>query len=37
MRNASKFLIGKSEGKGLLGRPRHRWGDNIRLDFSEIG
>jgi hypothetical protein len=30
MRNAYKILIGKSEGRRPLGRPRHRWKDNIR-------
>jgi hypothetical protein len=24
-------------GKRPLGRPRHRWGDNIRMDLREIG
>jgi hypothetical protein len=23
--------------KGSLGRPRHRWGDNIKMDVTEIG
>jgi hypothetical protein len=27
----------KTEGKRPLGRPRHRWEDNIRMDLSEIG
>jgi len=29
MRNAYSILIGKPEGKRLLGRPRHRWEDII--------
>ena len=33
----SKFLTGKSTGKGLLGRPRRRWEDNIRINLKEIG
>jgi hypothetical protein len=37
MRNAYKILVGKSEGRRPLGRPRCRWEDNIRLDFREIG
>jgi hypothetical protein len=28
---------GKPEGKRSLGRPRHRWEDNIRMYLSEIG
>jgi hypothetical protein len=36
MRNAYNILVVKTEGKILLGRPRHRWKDNIRLDFREI-
>jgi hypothetical protein len=27
----------KLEGTGTPGRPRHRWEDNIRMDFGEIG
>jgi hypothetical protein len=30
-------LGGKPEGKGLLGRPRKRWEDNIRMGLREIG
>jgi hypothetical protein len=26
-----------SEGTRLLGRPRRRWEDNIRMDLREIG
>jgi hypothetical protein len=37
MGNAYKILVGKPEGKRPLGRPRRRWEDNIRMDFSEIG
>jgi hypothetical protein len=29
--------VGKREEKRLLGRPRHRWEDNIRMDLREIG
>jgi hypothetical protein len=35
LRNVYKILIGKPEGKRPLGRPRHRWEDNIRLDLRE--
>jgi len=30
-------LVGKPEGKRPLGRPRHRWEDNIKIDFQEVG
>ena len=28
---------GKPEGKRPLGRPRHRWEGNIRMDLQEVG
>ena len=36
-RNALKILAGTPTGKRPLGRPRRRWGDNIRMDLKEIG
>jgi hypothetical protein len=30
-------LVGKPEGKIALGRPRHRWEDNIKMDLQEAG
>ena len=33
-RSAFKILTGKPTGNRLLGRPRHRREDNIRLDFN---
>jgi hypothetical protein len=36
-RNACRILVGKSEGKIPLGRPRRRWVDNIKMDLREIG
>jgi hypothetical protein len=36
-RNAYRLLVGKPEGKRLLGRPRRRWVDNIRMDLGEVG
>ncbi|PNF27019.1 hypothetical protein B7P43_G11925, partial [Cryptotermes secundus] len=35
-RNAYKTLVGKSEGRRPLGRPRRRWMDNIKMDLREI-
>jgi hypothetical protein len=29
-----QILIGKSEGKRPLGRPKRRWEDNIRMDVG---
>jgi hypothetical protein len=37
VRCAHNILVGRSEGRRPLGRPRHRWGDNIKMDLSEIG
>jgi hypothetical protein len=28
--------MGKPEGRRLLGRPRRRWEDNIKMDFQEV-
>jgi hypothetical protein len=36
-RNAYRVLLGKPEGKRPLGRPRHAWVDNIKMDLREIG
>jgi hypothetical protein len=30
-------VVGNPEGKRLLGRPRRRWVDNIRMDLREVG
>jgi hypothetical protein len=35
-RNAYRLLVGKPEGKRLLGRPRRRWVDNIMMDLGEV-
>jgi hypothetical protein len=32
-----KVLVGNPEGKRLLGRPRCRWEDGIRMNLREIG
>jgi hypothetical protein len=32
-KNAYRILVGKPEGKRPLGRPRHRWVDNIKINF----
>ena len=37
VRNAFKILTGKPTGKRSLGRLRHRWENNIRMDLEVIG
>jgi hypothetical protein len=32
-----RLLVGKSEGRRPIGRPRRRWVDNIRMDLVEVG
>ena len=32
-----RVVVGKPEGRRPLGRPRHRWVDNIRMDLQEVG
>jgi hypothetical protein len=34
--NSYKILVGKSERKRPLGRPRRRWEDDIRMDLREV-
>jgi len=36
-RGLHRVLVGKPEGKRPLGRPRHRWEDNIKMDLKEVG
>ena len=36
-RGVHRVLVGKSEGKTQLGRPRLRWEDNIKMDLREVG
>jgi len=33
-RGVYRVLLGKPEGRRLLGRPRRRWVDNIRMDLQ---
>ena len=32
-----RVLVGKTEGKRPLGKPRRRWLNNIRMDLQEVG
>ena len=36
-RGVYRVLVGKLEGRRPLGRPRHRWVDNITMDLQEVG
>jgi hypothetical protein len=36
-RGVYRNLVGKSEGKKPLGKPRRRWEDNIKMDLQEVG
>jgi len=36
-RGVYRFLVGKSEGRRPLGRPRCRWVNNNRMDLQEVG
>ena len=36
-RGAYRVLVGKSEEKRPLGRPRCRWENNIKMDIQEVG
>jgi hypothetical protein len=35
--NLIQFTVGKSEGKGPLGRPKRKWEDNIKMEVREVG
>ena len=32
-----RVSVGKPEGRRPLGRRRHRWDDNIKMDLQEMG
>jgi hypothetical protein len=35
-RNAYRIVVGKPEGKRPLGKPRHRWVDNIKIGWDGV-
>jgi hypothetical protein len=37
VRGAYNISVGRPEKRRPLGRPRHRWEDNIKMDLREIG
>jgi hypothetical protein len=36
-RGVYRVLVKEPEGKKLLGRPRRRWEDNIKMGLQEVG
>ena len=36
-RGMYRILVAKCERKRPMGRPRHRWADNIKVAFQELG
>ena len=36
-RGVYRVLVWKHEGKSPLGRPTHRWEDNIKIDLQQVG
>jgi len=36
-RGVYRVLVGRTEGKRTLVRPRRRWEDNIKMDIQEVG
>jgi hypothetical protein len=37
IRGAYNILVGRSEGRRPLGRPKRRWEDNIKMDLRKVG
>jgi len=35
-RGIHRVLVEKPEGNRPFGRPRHRWGDNIKMELHEV-
>jgi hypothetical protein len=35
-RGVNRVLMEKPEGRRPLGRPRHRWEDNIKMDLQDV-
>jgi hypothetical protein len=36
-RGAYRVLVEKPKGRRPLGRPRHRWEENIKMELQEVG
>jgi hypothetical protein len=37
VRDAYRILVGRLEGRRPLGRPRHRWDDNLKIYLTGSG
>ena len=37
VRGMYRVLVGNPKGRRPLGRPSHRWEDNIKMDLQEVG
>ena len=37
LRGLFSVMVGKPEGKSSLGRTRHRWENNIKMDLQDLG
>ena len=35
-RGVYRVLVGKLEGKRPIGRPRHKWEDNIKMSLQDV-
>jgi hypothetical protein len=35
--NVYRIFVGKPEGRSSVGRPRHKWVDNMRMNLRETG
>ena len=36
-RGAYRVMVGRTKGERTLGKPRHRWKNNIKMDLQEVG
>jgi hypothetical protein len=36
-RGTYRILVGRPDGRRLLGRPRRKWEGNIKMDLREVG
>jgi hypothetical protein len=36
-RSVYRVLVGKPDGKRPLGKSRHRWEDDMKVDLQEVG